>query len=257
MPLARLRNGVLLVLLTSGLSILSAQDRGHFTLVFNPIGFKMNSIVWEEFGLGYYDIKNNLTNNMSVLGMYKRQISNRFSLNVGLGVRQNKYNFDYIITHPFDNQVIIEEVNRYYNRYNLVTHFGLSWALDKFEISIGYEFPFELFSKTNIEIYYGPIEIFLNPETQNIASYRIVEKNSFTDDVFRLATPVLMCDYRLCDKISLNLTSLVKPYGNIFLYQLDVQGETGYMPEGDYRLNDSRINNQNVSFYFGIKYTFN
>lgn len=248
---------VIFVLLIFSLGILSAQDRGKFVLLINPIGVKVNNIVWEEYGLGYYKIKNNLTNNMSVLGMYKRQIFNQFSLNVGLGVRQNKYNFDYIITHPFDNKVIIEEVNRYYNRYNLAPHFGLSWTIDKFDISIGYEFNFELFSKTNIEIYYGPIEIFLNPETQNIAYYRIVEKNSFTDDVFRLATPVLMCDYKLSDKISLNLTSLVKPYGDIFLYQLDVQGETGYMPEGDYQLNDSRINSQNVSFYFGIKYTFN
>ncbi|HSF89685.1 MAG TPA: hypothetical protein VLA46_09725 [Saprospiraceae bacterium] len=217
----------------------------------------MNSIVWEEYGLGYYDIKNNLTNNMSILGMYKRQISNQFSLNVGLGVRQNKCNFHYIITDPFDNEVIIEEVNRYYNRYNLVTHFGLSWAIDKFEISIGYEFPFELFSKTNIETYFGPYEIFINFETQNIAYYKVTERNIFTDDVFRLATPVLMCDYRLTDKISLNLTSLIKPYGNLFLYQLDIHGETGYMPEGDYQLNDSRINSQNLAFYFGIKYTFN
>lgn len=257
MPIARLKNGFLLVLLTSGLGIVCAQDRGNFTLVFNPIGLKMNSIVWEEYGLGYYNIKNNLTNNMSVLGMYKRQISNRFSLNVGLGVRQNKYNFDYIITDPFDNQVIIEEVNRYYNRYNLVTHFGLSWSLDKFDISLGYEFPFELFSKTNIETYFGSYEIFINFETQNIAYYRIVEKEVFTDDLFRHATPVLMCDYKLNNKISLNLTSLLKPYGNLFLYQLDIQGETGYMPEGDYQLNDSRINSQNLSFYFGIKYTFN
>ncbi|HEY3525316.1 MAG TPA: hypothetical protein VGK47_03900 [Nitrososphaeraceae archaeon] len=237
-------------------SKIAAQDSNKFVLLINPIGIRLNNPTWEEFGLGYYDIQNNLTNNMSILGMYKKYISKKVSLNIGLGIRQSKYNFDYILTDPFDNQIIVDQVNRYYNRTNLVPHFGASLSLQRLEISIGYEFTIELFSNGNIETYYFPTQLFIDFETQDIAYYNVIEKIGFNDDAFRFATPVLMFDYKLSNKFSLNFTSLIKPYGNIHLYQLDIIGETGYMEEGDYQLNDSRINSYNLSFYFGMKYSF-
>lgn len=233
-----------------------AQEKDKFSVLISPLGFKFQSVAFEELGLGYYKVKFNPVNQMSVLGLYRIPVTKKFALNLGLGLRQDKFNFDYIITHPFDPETIIDKVNRYHNRVNLTSHVSLRWSSEKIKVALGYEFPMELFSRSNIDYYYGPVEIYFDPGAQDIAYLRVVERDVFTDDIFRLASPVLILEYKLSETVWLSMTSQIKPYGSWYLYQLDIQGDPGDLPDGDYQLNDSRLDMKNVSVSIGIEYVF-
>lgn len=234
----------------------AAQETERFSVLISPLGFKFQSVAFEELGLGYYEVNFIPVNQMSVLGLYRLPVTKKFGLNLGLGLRQDKFNFDYIITHPFDTETVLDKVNRYFKRVNLTSHVSIGWNFGKVKVALGYEFPIELFNSSNINYYYGSVEIFIDPAAQDIAYFRVVERNVFTDDFFRLASPVLLLEYKLGEAVWFSMTSQIKPYGSWYLYQLDIQGDPGDLPDGDYQLNDSRLNMNNISISLGVAYVF-
>ena len=242
------------ILLLSSTSLLSQKVPNTIRLYCFPIGFQVNKNIWDENGEGVYKIETNTKVLSSIGAVYNWNINNSLSFDFGLGIRQVKYNFDYIIHDPFNEEIVLDRVNRHHNQTNLSPSIGMSFYWNQFRISLSYELNAPLFINENIETYYGPIEFFFDPITQQSAYYEIIERNGFTDYFARSGSPSLSLSYKFSPKFSLLFTGLIKPKSSIYLYQLDIKGKTPEMPTGNYQLNDTKLKNNYIILYLGVEY---
>lgn len=230
------------------------QSKNQLEFKFSPIGINVGNIHIKEYGLGHYKFnpKNGL--NLATSIVYSHKIFKPLYIEVGLGLKLVDYKFSYEITNPFDNQDILSTEERYHKRIMWCPHFGLSYSKEKWKFSLAYEPHFELTKSTNIGTRYGGLEFFVDLATQRSAYFTISEVDLFTDDIFLFGIPSMDISYSINPKFSLNLSSLIKPYGQWPLYQLRIHGKTADMADGTYILNNIRISNKFLMVFLGVTY---
>ncbi len=166
-----------------------------------------------------------------------------------------KYKFDFVITDPFDENSELLRANRYENKFMIVPHLGLRYNINKFSVSLGIESNLEISSSGNIETQFSSINLFIDPGTNRTAYFSFEERDFFLKSLSLFLAPVGDVSYQISPKVSTCLRFTFKPYGNFCLYQLRIQGKTADMPDGNYILNDSRINNKLMFLNLGVSYS--
>lgn len=235
---------------------LVAQEKTKLQFYLSPIGFRIGNSHVEEFGEGTYDFHSYNKNNFEAGLLFGKMLFDHVYFDVGLGIRMVKYDFMYTISDPFQPDQVLYTQERYHNIFMLSPHIGITYKMNKFSCSIGFEPNLELWAKSNIDYYAGPIEFYFDPSNHKSAYYTVIERTAFMKSFTHFATPTVALEYTLGSKFSIRLSGLIKPYGEYFLYQLEIKGKTAEMPENSFAvLSDTRVNNKMLFAYIGFSYS--
>jgi len=233
-----------------------SQSKWSIEAYINPFVTRIGNNHVVEYGLGYYNFKEDKKYQWELGSRVNYNILLNFDIGFGLGLKNMYYNFTYTLTNPIKSDEIIQKTQRELKLIMLSPAISFRYRVKRFSALIGLEFNEPISSVSNYETVRGELWIFIDIGNQVVGYYSLNELPQFSTNFSSFIVPEIRLGYRIMSRLYVHVGMKLKPYGSYVQYYFLVQGNTGSMGSDKlYDLNDTRVNNRMTFLYIGASYT--
>lgn len=235
---------------------LPAQSNYTIRAFINPLGARIGNLDVEENGLGYFDVKTSRLHDFDLGTLLSIRVAGPFHVNIGAAYKYNKLNIQYRIADPLDDQIILVDGDRFIQKHIFSPHLGIEWRKANYFIGTGMEGNIDIDYKTNILDQEGPIYNFYDPVTMEQAFLYFNEIEIYHNDFIEYTSPYFNGGYMFLPGWYMTLNFKIKPYGNLPMYALLIEGKPLDLPHDNHILNSTQIRNRWIYASVGLAYDF-
>jgi hypothetical protein len=222
----------------------------------NPVMPRIGDAYITQSGLNLYSFKEQKGWQKEIGVRLLLPVKSRLFIGVAIGVKHINYEFETYITSPLIPTDIAKVVGGKMDLLAGAPSISLEYCfLNHLSLLLGLEVNIPINVSSSFEVIPGHGIIEFDPDNNKLGSLFIRSPASFERTWEKFVLPEIRLSYAFLANLSLDIGVKFKPYGNRYLYGLQVEGFTGDMPVNVVEdLQVTTVYNKVIMPYLGLHY---